>query len=165
MSLQQKRAVQTQTPEPTWAKVVAQGKPSQSQSQSASVVSFVEYTNDIGRVLVQKAIEKKYKLDFANKQKQVKEFNKPKPEQPKPKPQEPVKQELEQPKVKPQEPDLNTKTKTQNPNKPRTQSELRKRAEIQKAKEDAALLRELVKISRLPKDKQEKLYDELLSRK
>lgn len=163
MSLQQKRTVQTQTPEPTWAKVVAQGKPS--QSQSASVVSFVEYTNDIGRVLVQKAIEKKYKLDFANKQKQVKESNKPKPEQPKPKPQEPVKQELEQPKVKPQEPDLNTKTKTQKPNKPLTKSELRKRAEIQKAKEDAALLRELVKISRLPKDKQEKLYDELLSRK
>lgn len=158
MSLQQKRTVQTQTSEPTWAKVVAQGKPS--QSQNISVVSFVGYTNDIGRVIVQKAIEKKNKLDFAKKQKQVKESNKQKPEQPKPNPQEP---ELEQPKTKTQEPEL--KTKTQKPNKPLTKIELRKRAEIQKAKEDAALLRELVKISRLPKDKQEKLYDELLSRK
>ena len=187
MSLQQKRTVQTQTSEPTWAKVVAQGKPS--QSQNISVVSFIGYTNDIGpipergtsvgigrlsretkyefrsdngSILTQRAIEKKNKLDFAKKQKQVKESNKQKPEQPKPKPQEP---ELEQPKTKPQEPELKTKTKTQKPNKPLTKIELRKRAEIQKAKEDAALLRELVKISRLPKDKQEKLYDELLSRK
>ena len=50
MSLQQKRTVQTQTQtsEPTWAKVVAQGKPS--QSQNISVVSFVGYTNDIGPI-------------------------------------------------------------------------------------------------------------------
>jgi hypothetical protein len=156
MSLQQKRTVQTQTSGLTWANAVAQGKPS--QSQRVSVVSISEYTNDNGSILVQKAMEKKYKLDLAKKQKQFKEYNKQKPEQPKPKPQEPVKQELEQPK-----PEL--KTKTQKPSKPLTKIELRKRAEIQKAKEDAALLRELVKISQLPKDKQEKLYDELLSRK
>ena len=155
MSLQQKRTVQNQTPELTWAKVVAQCKPS--QSQNISVVSFVEYSNDIGSVLVKKAMEK-YKLDFAKKQKQIKEPNKPK--QPNPKPQEP---ELKT-KSKPQEPELKTKTKTKNPSK-LTKIELRKRAEIQKAKEDAALLRELAKIARLPKDKQEKLYDELLSRK
>jgi hypothetical protein len=157
MSLQQKRTVQNQTIGLTWAKVVAQGKPS--QSQRMSVVSISEYSNDNGSVLVQKAIEKKYKLDLAKKQKQFKESNKPKPEQPKPKPQEPVKRELEQPK-----PELKTMPNTKTPSK-LTKIELRKRAEIQKAKEDAALLRELVKISRLPKDKQEKLYDELLSRK
>jgi len=163
MSLQQKRTVQNQSIEPTWAKIVAQGKPS--QSQRVSVVSISEYANDNGSILVQKAMEKKYKLDLAKKQKHAKESNKPKPEQPEPKPQEPVKQELEQPKVKPQEPEIKTMPKMQKQSKPLTKIELRKRAEIQKAKEDAALLRELVKISRLPKDKQEKLYDELLSRK
>jgi hypothetical protein len=159
--------------EQTWANIVSAAKPTKQTNKSRpdsptkqmrglhSGIAHI-LVDDIGSILVQLALEKKYKTEFAKKQKQAS-----RPIAPKPAPTQTQAQTQAQTQTQTQTPAQTQNQTTNKIKKPLSKVELRKREERKKTETDEKCLQEIAKIVNLPipKEEREKRIAEIICRK
>jgi hypothetical protein len=147
--------------EQTWANILSAAKPTKQTNKSRPFI----LANDIGSILVQLALEKKYKTELTKKQKQTS------------RPIAPTQAPTQAPALAPTLAQSSTQAPTQvqtpqnkttNENKnPLSKVELRKRKQKNRMETDEKCLHEIAKIVNLPisKEEQEKRITEIICRK